>query len=122
MGLDRALIGTGFPYRANIQYLDNYMAMMKVVMQAPAFAVRRRCARSRLRGRWTPRCILGVRLVSLGYGGGNALITEAGGLVGTLTGGEYKHQGHILAGSPKVYAALLEALAPHVPSRCAGVC
>jgi myo-inositol-1(or 4)-monophosphatase len=44
------------------------------------------------------------------------LITEAGGLVGTITGAEYQQGGHIVAGTPKVYPALLEALAPHVPA------
>jgi myo-inositol-1(or 4)-monophosphatase len=46
---------------------------------------------------------------------GTLLITEAGGMVGTLTGAEYKQQGHIVAGTPKVYAALLETLRPFVP-------
>jgi myo-inositol-1(or 4)-monophosphatase len=117
VGLDRALIGTGFPYRANIQYLDNYMAMMKVVMQATA-GIRRPgaaaldlayVAAGRLDAFWE------FGLSPWDTAAGTLLITEAGGLVGTLAGGEYKHQGHILAGSPKVYAALLEALAPHVP-------
>jgi myo-inositol-1(or 4)-monophosphatase len=46
---------------------------------------------------------------------GTLLIQEAGGRIGTLTGGEYRQQGHILAGTPKVYTALLEAFAPFVP-------
>ena len=46
---------------------------------------------------------------------GMLLITEAGGMVGRLNGGEYKHEGDIVAGTPKVYAPLLELLAPHVP-------
>ena len=46
---------------------------------------------------------------------GSLLITEAGGLIGTLTGAEYKQGGNIIAGSPKVYAALVECLAPHLP-------
>jgi myo-inositol-1(or 4)-monophosphatase len=46
---------------------------------------------------------------------GILLITEAGGLIGTLTGGEYKHEGHILGGTPKVYEPLRELLAPHLP-------
>ena len=36
IGLERALIGTGFPYRSNLQWLDSYMAMLKAVMQATA--------------------------------------------------------------------------------------
>ena len=46
---------------------------------------------------------------------GTLLITEAGGMVGTLTGARYVQGGHIVAGNPKVYAALLEAIRPHVP-------
>ena len=46
---------------------------------------------------------------------GTLLITEAGGLVGTLTGAEYKQEGHILVGTPKVYEPLRELLSPHVP-------
>jgi myo-inositol-1(or 4)-monophosphatase len=47
---------------------------------------------------------------------GTLLIQEAGGRTGTLTGAEYTQQGHIVAGTPRVYAALLELLAPHVPA------
>jgi myo-inositol-1(or 4)-monophosphatase len=48
---------------------------------------------------------------------GLLLIQEAGGRAGTLTGGDYKDNGNIVAGSPKVYAALIEALAPHLTER-----
>ena len=43
---------------------------------------------------------------------GTLLITEAGGRVGTLTGGEYKQGGNIIAGTPKVYEAMVECLGP----------
>jgi myo-inositol-1(or 4)-monophosphatase len=46
---------------------------------------------------------------------GTLLIQEAGGRIGTLTGGEFRQNGNVLAGSPKVYAALIELLAPHIP-------
>jgi myo-inositol-1(or 4)-monophosphatase len=46
---------------------------------------------------------------------GQLLITEAGGRVGTLTGNEYRHGGHIVGGTPKVYEALIGCLAPHIP-------
>ena len=46
---------------------------------------------------------------------GTLLIQEAGGRIGTLDGAEYRQEGHIVAGTPKVYAALVELLAPHVP-------
>jgi myo-inositol-1(or 4)-monophosphatase len=43
------------------------------------------------------------------------LIREAGGLISTLDGGEYKQNGNIVAGNPRVFNALLEAIAPHLP-------
>jgi myo-inositol-1(or 4)-monophosphatase len=46
---------------------------------------------------------------------GTLLLTEAGGRIGTLTGGTYRQGGNVVAGCPKVYEALLEAIAPHVP-------
>ena len=47
---------------------------------------------------------------------GTLLIQEAGGRIGTLSGAEYRQGGHVVAGTPKVYAALIELLAPHVPA------
>jgi myo-inositol-1(or 4)-monophosphatase len=46
---------------------------------------------------------------------GTMLITEAGGRIGTLTGEDYQQQGFLVAGTPKVYEALLELIKPHVP-------
>ena len=74
IGLERALIGTGFPYRSNLQWLDTYMAMLKAVMQATAGhpPPGRGGARSGLcRGRPAGR-ILGTRPVALGHGSRNA--------------------------------------------------
>jgi myo-inositol-1(or 4)-monophosphatase len=122
IGLEGALIGTGFPYRTNIQWLDNYMAMMKTVIQQTA-GIRRAgsaaldlayVAAGRLDGFWE------FGLSPWDTAAGTLLITEAGGMVGTLTGGEYKQEGHILVGTPKVYAPLLEALAPNVPAELRG--
>jgi myo-inositol-1(or 4)-monophosphatase len=47
---------------------------------------------------------------------GTLLIQEAGGRIGTLTGAEYRQSGDVVAGTPKVYEALLELFAPHVPA------
>jgi myo-inositol-1(or 4)-monophosphatase len=116
-GLDRALIGTGFPYRTNLHWLDDYMAMLKAVTQATA-GIRRPgaaaldlayVAAGRLDGFWE------LGLSPWDTAAGTLLITEAGGMVGTLDGSEYKQQGDIVGGTPKVYAPLLELLAPHVP-------
>jgi myo-inositol-1(or 4)-monophosphatase len=115
--LESALVATGFPYRANLKYLDAYLGMLKVVMQTAA-GVRRPGAASldlayvaagRVDAFWE------IGLSAWDTAAGTLLIQEAGGRIGTLVGGEYRQGGHVVAGTPKVYAALLEALAPHVP-------
>jgi len=115
-GLDGALIGTGFPYRENRRWLKAYMAMLESVMQATA-GVRRPGAASldlayvaagRLDAFWE------YGLSPWDTAAGTLLITEAGGLVGNLAGGEYTDGGNLLAGSPKVFAALAQMLSPHL--------
>jgi fructose-1,6-bisphosphatase/inositol monophosphatase family enzyme len=44
------------------------------------------------------------------------LIQEAGGRVGTPTGNEYSLGPNIVAGNPKVYQELLDALGPLTPA------
>ncbi len=116
--LDGALIATGFPYRANIRYLDAYLAMFRTVTEQAA-GVRRPgaaaldlayVAAGRVDAFWE------IGLSPWDTAAGTLLIQEAGGHTGTLTGAEYRQEGHIVAGTPKVYAALLEAIAPHVPA------
>jgi myo-inositol-1(or 4)-monophosphatase len=46
---------------------------------------------------------------------GTLLIQEAGGRIGTLMGEDYKQGGNIIAGTPKVFEALVEALRKDVP-------
>jgi myo-inositol-1(or 4)-monophosphatase len=117
IGLERALVGTGFPYRSNLHWIDPYMGMLKAVMQATA-GIRRPgsaaldlayVAAGRLDAFWE------LGLSPWDTAAGILLITEAGGMVGRLNGGEYKLDGDIVTGTPKVYAPLLELLAPHVP-------
>jgi myo-inositol-1(or 4)-monophosphatase len=116
-GLEGALIGTGFPFRANVRWLDPYLAMLKAVALATAGIRRPGAAALDLAyvaaGRTDAFWELG--LSAWDTAAGMLLITEAGGRVGTLTGAEYRLGGDILAGSPKTYEALLELLAPHVP-------
>jgi myo-inositol-1(or 4)-monophosphatase len=45
---------------------------------------------------------------------GTLLVVEAGGRVGTLAGGDYAHGGHIIAATPRVYDAMVAAIAPHL--------
>jgi myo-inositol-1(or 4)-monophosphatase len=114
LGLDGALIGTGFPFRENKRWLKPYLAMLEYVMDNTA-GVRRPGAASldlayvaagRLDGFWE------VGLAPWDTAAGNLLITEAGGRVGTLVGTDYRDGGNLVAGSPRVYAALIEAFAP----------
>ena len=113
-GLDGALIGTGFPFRENRHWLKPYLAMLERVMDTTA-GVRRPGAASldlayvaagRLDGFWE------VGLSPWDTAAGNLLISEAGGRVGTLVGGDYLDGGNIVAGSPKVYSALIDLFAP----------
>jgi myo-inositol-1(or 4)-monophosphatase len=115
--LEGALIGTGFPYRANARWIDEYLAMLKAVMQQTA-GIRRPGAASldlayvaagRIDGFWE------IGLNAWDTAAGTLLITEAGGHIGTLSGGEYRQGGNVIAGTPKVYEALVEALRPFVP-------
>jgi myo-inositol-1(or 4)-monophosphatase len=52
---------------------------------------------------------------------GTLLIREAGGRVGTLGGEEYQLGANIVAGGPRVYEAMLAAIAPHVPEELRSV-
>lgn len=116
--LEGALLATGFPYRANTRYLDAYLNMLRAVTEQAA-GVRRPgaaaldlayVAAGRVDAFWE------IGLSAWDTAAGTLLIQEAGGRIGTLSGGEYRQGGHIVAGTPKVYAALLEVLAPHVPA------
>src|SRR5215470_9489507 len=114
--LEGSLIATGFPFRADSPWLDEYMAMLKTVM-IKAAGLRRPgaaaldlayVAAGRVDGFWE------MGLKPWDTAAGTLLITEAGGRVGTLTGDDYKQGGHIIGGTPKVFSALVAALAPHV--------
>jgi myo-inositol-1(or 4)-monophosphatase len=114
--LEGSLIATGFPYRADSPWLDEYLAMLRTVMTQAA-GLRRPgsaaldlayVAAGRVDGFWE------MGLKPWDTAAGTLLITEAGGRVGTLTGDEYRQGGHIIGGTPKVFSALVSAIAPHV--------
>jgi myo-inositol-1(or 4)-monophosphatase len=118
IGLERSLIGTGFPYRTNLVWLDAYMSMLKAVMQQAA-GVRRPgaaaldlayVAAGRLDGFWE------MGLQPWDTAAGSLLVSEAGGLVTSLSGRDYQLGGDILVGTPKVHAPLLELLTPYLPT------
>jgi myo-inositol-1(or 4)-monophosphatase len=98
-------------------HVDEYLAMLKVIMRTAA-GVRRPgaaaldlayVAAGRLDGFWE------FGLAPWDTAAGVLLIQEAGGRVGTLSGGDYALGPNIIAGNPKVYDELLAALAPLTP-------
>ena len=116
--LEGSLIGTGFPFRAEATYVDEYLAMLKVVMSTAA-GIRRPGAASldlayvaagRIDGFWE------FGLSPWDTAAGTLLIQEAGGRVGTPAGAEYALGSGIVAGNPKVYQALLEVIGPLTPA------
>jgi myo-inositol-1(or 4)-monophosphatase len=115
--LEGSLISTGFPYRANLEYIDAYLAMLKTVMEQTAGVRRPGSAALDLAyvaaGRTDAFFEIGLK--PWDTAAGTLLIQEAGGRIGTLSGGAYAQGGNLVAGSPRVYTALIEALAPHVP-------
>lgn len=115
--LEGSLIGTGFPYRANARWIDEYLAMLKAIMQQAA-GIRRPgaaaldlayVAAGRIDGFWE------IGLNAWDTAAGTILITEAGGRIGTLSGGEYRQGGNVIAGTPKVYEAMVDCLRPFIP-------
>ena len=116
--LEGSLIGTGFPFREGAN-LDAYLAILKVIMSTAA-GVRRPGAASldlayvaagRTDGFWE------FGLKPWDTAAGTLLIQEAGGRVGTPAGAEYALGPNIVAGNPKIYQALLEAIGPLTPAR-----
>src|SRR5580658_6754374 len=120
--LEGSLIGTGFPYRMASAHIDDYLAILKAVMNVAA-GIRRPGAASldlayvaagRVDGFWE------FGLGPWDTAAGTLLIQEAGGRVGTPTGTEYALGANIVAGNPKVYEGLLAALGPLTPAALRG--
>ncbi len=116
--LEGSLIGTGFPYRMEAAHIDDYLAMLKVIMGTAA-GVRRPgaaaldlayVAAGRIDGFWE------FGLAPWDTAAGTLLIQEAGGRIGTPAGSEYALGPNIVAGNPKVYQELLDALGPLTPA------
>ena len=113
--LDEALIGTGFPYRM-FDHVDAYIDIFKELTRRTA-GIRRPGAASldlayvasgRLDGFWE------FGLSPWDMAAGALLISEAGGLVSDLAGEpSYLTTGNIVCGTPKVFAQLLQVIAPH---------
>jgi myo-inositol-1(or 4)-monophosphatase len=120
--LEGALISTGFPYRMQPAHIDDYLAILKVIMNTAA-GVRRPGAASldlayvaagRVDGFWE------FGLSPWDTAAGTLLIQEAGGRVGTPTGAEYGLGPNIIAGNPKVYQGLVDAIGALTPEALRG--
>ncbi|MFA7095225.1 MAG: inositol-1-monophosphatase [Gammaproteobacteria bacterium] len=115
-GLEGALLGTGFPFKMQ-QHLDAYLAMFKSLFPETA-GIRRAgsaaldlayVAAGRLDGFWE------IGLSEWDMAAGVLLVQEAGGLVGDFGGGhDFLATGNVIAGSPKVFAAMVKAIHPHL--------
>lgn len=109
-----SLIGTGFPFRQADQEMGPYMNMLEKVLRntsgvrRPGAAALDLCyvAAGRLDAFWET----GLSPWDLAAGG--LIIREAGGIISGLDGSEnYRDTGHVLCGTPKIYAALAKLCA-----------
>ncbi len=115
--LDQSLIGTGFPFRESGAALGPYMNMLATVIRHTS-GVRRAgaaaldlcyVAAGRLDAFWE------TGLAPWDLAAGSLIIREAGGIVSGLNGSEdFLHKGHVLCGSPRIYAALAKLCAKDI--------
>jgi myo-inositol-1(or 4)-monophosphatase len=113
--IQQSLVATGFPYRANLKYLDRYLDMLKVVMLESAGVRRPGSAALDLcyvaAGRVDAFFEFGLSKWDIAAGA--LMIREAGGRISDFHGNDgYLESGNIVAGNPKTYAALSKLLAP----------
>ena len=107
--LERSLIGTGFPYRQKDEELGPYMKMLEKVIKNTSGVRRPGAAALDLAYVAAGRldAFFETGLSSWDIAAGSLIIREAGGIVSGLDGSEkYLDNGHVLAGSPKIYADL----------------
>ncbi len=114
--MQHSLIATGFPYRANKKYLDQYLEMLKAIIavsagiRRPGSAALDLCyvAAGRVDGFWE----IGLNIWDIAAGA--LIIKEAGGRISDFRGSDgYLQSGNVVAGNPKIYAALSKLLTPH---------
>jgi myo-inositol-1(or 4)-monophosphatase len=109
---DEALIGTGFPYR-KLDQLEEYLAIFRSVTERAGGIRRPGAAALDLAyvacGRFDGFFEMG--LSPWDVAAGSLLITEAGGLIGDFHGEpDYLFSERVVAGSPKVFVAMIGLL------------
>jgi myo-inositol-1(or 4)-monophosphatase len=115
--LARALVGTGFPFRQADQDTGPYLAMLAKVISNTSGVRRAGAAALDLcyvaAGRLD--AFFETRLSAWDIAAGSLIIREAGGIVSGLDGSEnYLESGHVLCGTPKVYADLAKLCAREI--------
>jgi len=115
--LDEALIGTGFPFR-DFRFAEAYLNMFRDMMKATSGLRRPGSAALDLAwvacGRYDGFWEIGLNAWDIAAG--SLLVQEAGGLVGNFTGDAgYLESGNIVAANPKIFAQMLQIIAPHLP-------
>ncbi|NNF40552.1 MAG: inositol monophosphatase [Woeseiaceae bacterium] len=115
--LERALVGTGFPFRQADSEMEPYLKMLgKVVkhtsgVRRPGAAALDLCyvAAGRLDAFWE------TGLAAWDLAAGSLIIREAGGIVSGLDGGEnFLDSGHVLCGTPKIYSGIAKLCAGEI--------
>ncbi len=115
--MSECLIGTGFPFR-DFTFTEAYLNMFRDMMKATSGLRRPGSAAldlawvgcGRYDGFWE------MRLSPWDIAAGSLIAQESGALVGNFLGNEgFLDSGNIVAGNPKVFAQMLQILAPHLP-------
>lgn len=111
--LSDCLIGTGFPFRDNHAYMNQYLNMFRVMTESCAGLRRPGAAALDLAyvacGRLDGFFEKGLKPWDIAAG--SLLITEAGGIVGTFGGdSDYLYKGDVIAGNPKIFAQQIHLL------------
>jgi myo-inositol-1(or 4)-monophosphatase len=112
--LENALLGTGFPFRhpqhqtAYLSFFGGLFGKCVEIRRAGAASLDLSyVAAGRLDGFWE------IGLKKWDIAAGALIVQEAGGLVSDFGGGnDFMKSGHIVAGSPKVFKALLQEMRP----------
>ncbi|HRP34572.1 MAG TPA: inositol monophosphatase family protein [Gammaproteobacteria bacterium] len=115
--LEKSLLGTGYPYKPESDWLDPYMDMLKSAIRETS-GVRRPgaaaldlayVAAGRLDGFWE----IGLNIWDIAAGA--LMIQECGGIVTDLAGRDgWQQSGNVVAGNPKIHEALLKLIEPHL--------
>lgn len=115
--LERALLGTGFPFRDSNMALDPYLNMLIGAIKTTE-GIRRAgsaaldlcyVAAGRLDGYWET----GLSIWDLAAG--TLIVREAGGIISGLNGSEdFLQTGHVLTGTQKIYTALARQFGPDI--------